>query len=115
MMPAYPGQLQVHPNFDYTETLIDGVVRTQPDIGPPQARPRYTRVRRTSTLTIWVDPTLYEVFMDFYENDLIQGSLPFDWLNPIKQTPASMQFTAPPKVQYVGPLTWAILCQLEEV
>ena len=85
------------------------------DQGPTQSRPRYTKMRRSSVLSIWVDKYLYQVFMDFYEVDLVQGSLPFTWENPIRQTPAELKFSKPPSVTSIGPLTWEINCEFEEI
>jgi hypothetical protein len=54
-------------------------------------------------------------FVDFYNIDLAQGTLPFDWLKPISGSPATFKFKAPPTITSVGPLTWAVACQLDEV
>jgi hypothetical protein len=66
-------------------------------------------------MTIWVDRAQYLAFVDFYNIDLSQGTLPFDWLKPISGAPATFKFKAPPTITSVGPLTWAVACQLDEV
>jgi hypothetical protein len=114
-MALYPQELQKHPNQSYTEQIVDGTIRTNMDVGPSQSRPRYTRIRRSSKLTIWVDKYLYEIFMSFYTVDLALGSLPFTWENPITQKPATLKFSNAPAVSYIGPLTWEIACEFEEV
>ena len=114
-MAIYPLELQKHPNQNYTEQILDGTIRTSMDVGPSQSRPRYTRIRRSAKLTIWVDKYLYEIFMSFYTVDLALGSMPFTWENPITQTPAEFKFSKAPSVSSIGPLTWEISCELEEV
>jgi hypothetical protein len=117
MMPnaQYPAILQDNPNYDYSETMMDGVVRSNPDVGPSISRPRFTRTRISATLTIWVDRAQYLAFVDFYNIDLSQGTLPFDWLKPISGAPVTFKFKAPPTITSVGPLTWSVSCQLDEV
>jgi hypothetical protein len=114
-MAVYPFELQKHPNQSYTQSIIDGTIRTNMDVGPSQSRPRYTRIRRSSRLTIWVDKYLYEVFMSFYTVDLALGSMPFTWENPISQTPCELKFSKAPTISSVGPLTWEISCEFEEI
>lgn len=112
---VFPKILQDNPNVDYSETMIDGVIRSNPDMGPTISRPRFTKTRITSKLSIWVDKEQYEAFMNFYNIDLVQGVYPFTWKKPITETPVTFKFKAPPAISYVGPLTWTISCELEEV
>lgn len=107
--------LQDYPNMDYTEEWSDGVIRSNPDVGASMSRPRFTRTRIKSSLTIWVDKDLYKEFSDWYDFELGQGSLPFDWLKPISREPITLKFMSPPSISYVGTQTWQINCKFEEV
>lgn len=112
--PKWPAALQDAPNQNYTEAISDGVVRSNPDVGPTQSRPRFTKTRVMPTLSIWVDKGRYKTFFDFYNIDLGQGCLAFDWNKPITGEPATMKFLKVPSISYVGPMTWEIRCELEE-
>jgi hypothetical protein len=111
----WPSSLQDRANSNYTETIDDGVIRTQPDVGPSQSRPRYTKTRVMPKLSIWVGQQGYKDFFDFYNIDLVQGVLPFDWHKPTTNEPATLKFSRPPTVSSVGPLTWEIACEFEEI
>lgn len=111
----FPAVLQDVPNMDYTEQIQDAVVRSNPDVGATMSRPRFTKTRIFPRLSFWVDQEQYKAFMDFYDVDLGQGCLPFEWMNPIRQTPMNLKFMKPPSVNYIGPLTWNITCEFEEV
>jgi len=113
--PTWPLALQDVPNMDYSEGIEDSVVRSKPDVGPTLSRPRFTKTRIMPKMSFWVDKASYEAFMDFYNIELGQGCLAFDWFNPIKQTPMTLKFLKPPSVAYIGPLTWNITCEMEEV
>jgi hypothetical protein len=111
----WPTSLQDHPNIDYSEKIMDGVIRSNPAVGPSMSRPRFTKTRTEAAMTIWVNKTQYEEFFNWYDVLLAQGSLPFDWEKPITNVPATFKFMAAPSVSAVGPLTWTISCQLEQL
>jgi hypothetical protein len=113
-MDYWPSTLQSLPNQDYSQEIIDGVIRSQNDVGASQARPRFTRTRMKSTLTIWVTSAQYTTFMDFYNTTIAQGSLPFYWTNPITGVQNTVKFLAPPKINAVNSIRWSVQCQLEE-
>lgn len=113
--PQFPKSLQENPNMDYSESIIDSVVRSNPDVGASMSRPRFTRTRIAPKLSIWVDKSQYEDFMEFYDVDLRMGCLAFDWINPIKEIPATLKFSKPPVVSYIGTNTWQISCEFEEM
>lgn len=113
-MDYWPSTLQALPNEDYSQDIIDGVIRTSMDTGATQARPRYTRTRKSSTFTIWVTQAQYAIFMNFYDVTIAQGSLPFYWTNPITGATVIQKFKESPKINAINSIRWAIQCQLEE-
>jgi hypothetical protein len=115
MNPTWPQVLQDRPNATYSETMIDGVIRSNPDIGPTMSRPRFTKTRIKANLSFWVDREGYVAFLNFYNIDLAQGSLAFDWTKPITALPATFKFLKAPAITAIGPLDWNIDCELEEV
>jgi hypothetical protein len=66
-------------------------------------------------LGIWVNKDTYQLFMSFYNFDLAQGTLPFSWIHPIKETPIVYKFLKAPAISTIGPLNWRIDCELEEM
>jgi hypothetical protein len=115
MNSIFPVELQDLPNMEYTQRIIDGVVRTGTDTGISQSRPRYTRTRMMAAVSIWVDANLYKIFMDFYNLNLAQGTLPFRWVDPITNATKDYKFNSSPNIQYVGPLNWQISFEMEEI
>lgn len=114
MNPQWPATLQDRANATYSESIEDGVIRSQPDSGPTMSRPRFTKTRVMPKLSIWVDQAGYKTFFEFYNRELSQGCLPFDWTKPTTGEPITLKFARAPSVNYVGPLNWEIACELEE-
>jgi hypothetical protein len=111
----WPFDLQQMPNYEYSEAVEDGVIRSAPEIGATMSRPRFTRTRVNSRLSIWVDKEDYKFFFAFFNDQLAQGSLPFNWVHPITERPITYKFSKPPTISTVGPLNWKIDCELEEM
>lgn len=111
----WPAGLQDRANSNYSEQIEDGVIRSQPDAGPTMSRPRYTKTRVMPKLSIWVGVDEYKEFFNFYNNTIMQGCLPFDWVKPTTGEPITLKFAKAPAVTHVGPLTWEITCDLEEM
>jgi hypothetical protein len=107
--------LQDYPNMDYSEEWIDGVVRSNPDVGATMSRPRFTRTRIKANLTIWLDSNLYQEFVEWYNFELAQGSMPFDWLKPITGQPVTFKFANAPAISYISAKMWQVTCKFEEV
>jgi len=93
--------------------LGDGTIRSQPEEGPLMTRRRYTKIRKFAKLSIWVTKEQYDTFYNFYNISIAGGSLPFDWSDPITETPAEMLFMKAPVISVVGPLNFKIDCELQ--
>ena len=75
---------------------IDSVVRTPMSAGPPKTRPRSTITRYTIRGSIVMSETELAAFETFYETDLANGSLTFDFPDPLDpDTTVSVKFAAP--------------------
>jgi hypothetical protein len=80
--------------------LVDGMqsqaqpnqVTFQPEVGPPKTRRRGTA--RTKPFTVSFDYTAAEVddFEEYFEDDLMDGSLPMAWTDPIRGGSADWKF-----------------------
>jgi hypothetical protein len=112
-MIIWPTSLQQEANYDYNETWSDGTIRSQPDEGPIMTRRRYTKIRKFAKMSIWVDRDQYNIFVNFYTNNILGGSLPFVWKDPITETSSQMLFLKPPSFSAIGPNNFKIDCELE--
>lgn len=81
--PTWPASLPDHFLAQgLQEALGDDVLRNQPEIGPPKTRPRSTQSWSTWTGTVRMTDAQSTAFLAFWENELIRGALPFDWVVP---------------------------------
>jgi len=95
--PVWPAELPQHFLVQgLRQTLGDPVVRSQPEIGPPRTRPRSTQAFSTWSGTIRTNKDQSAVFLAFWRDTLLFGSLPFDWVEPGTATPRTFLFMAPP-------------------
>ena len=102
--PVWPGSL---PQFvdvsNYQEKLPFAALRTNMDRGPAKQRRVSTAVASSSSyLTDIMNPTQRDTFLDFYINTLAQGTLAFDWVDPLTQDVQTFRFTDGPQPQPLG-------------
>lgn len=87
----------------YSETLADQTLDTQFEGGAPRRRRRSTVDNRAFSVTLHVDQAQSQTFEQFYDVTLAGGTLPFDWVHPLRQTAMTFAFRRPaPKVTEVG-------------
>lgn len=76
--------------------LASNTLRQKMEYGPDKIRkrkaPAYRPMQAEATMTI----TQLGLLLVFYETTLQQGSIPFDWLDPIFGTPLTFRFVEPP-------------------
>lgn len=114
-MPSWPASLQERMNKDFSESYDPGVIRTNMDEGPAKVRRRFTKILKRWQAKFWMDATDYDTFMNFYNIDIEGGVLSFDWVHPITLAPQTYRFYQPPTLTPIGPLTWQINMELEEL
>lgn len=95
-MPNYPTTL---PNqfLGLRDKKEDNVLRTQMDAGPSFSRRRYTAVSRTLGVPVVFNGAQRVIFDDFFRDDLKDGSLSFDWTDPVDDSTVTFRFTKPPE------------------
>lgn len=95
-MPTYPATL---PNqfLGLRDKKEDNVIRTQMDAGPAITRRRYTAVARTISVPVVFTGSQRETFDDFFRDDLKDGSLAFEWTDPVDDATVFFRFTKPPE------------------
>lgn len=93
---VWPGTL---PQFvfknGYSEKPGDNTIETPVDAGPAKQRRRYTAKVRRFSVTMRFTPAERLIFENFHRDDLADGSLPFDWVHPLTQAPATFIFRKP--------------------
>lgn len=73
----------------------DNRLRTQMDSGPVKMRRRFTAVpiKKRHSMTLRGDD--FQTFKNFYETTLKDGTLRFDWTDPVDGTTVEMRFVTP--------------------
>lgn len=100
-MPTWPETL---PNLELgaSETRQDGVIRTEMDAGPAQARRRFSAITRAISGRTTLDKDQFATLETFFSVTLSEGSISFTYKDPRDLSDATFRFTAPPSVAYVS-------------
>lgn len=69
-----------------------GAIRLDMDFGPAYQRPRGRVVVERFDLQFSFDMEQYKRFREFWYNELLNGTQPFDWQHPETHDPARVQF-----------------------
>jgi hypothetical protein len=107
-MTAWPAGLPQSLNIDgYGQAPDDGNVRTAMDAGPVHVRRRFSAVARRVAGYMVLTDAQFDDLMEFYDDDLAGGSLPFDWHprgrhNASPAVVFSMRFTGPPTMRPIA-------------
>jgi hypothetical protein len=114
-MPAWPDYL---PDFvsadDYNEEWLDGVIRSETEVGPAKTRRVFTRMRRNVQRSFVVDQSLYDLFWDFIDLDLAGGVVAFTVSHPVTHVIMSLKLRQMPTATALGVNGWRITLQCEE-
>nr|WP_300312734.1 hypothetical protein [Halomonas sp.] len=97
-MIQWPAELPQEPLADgYREVPGNNVLESGMDAGPKKTRRRFTAVEKPLPLSFLLEADQADIFEDFFENTLLDGSLPFSMLHPRKKTPVTMLFVGKEK------------------
>jgi len=98
----------------YGQAAADNALRTSMEIGPAKVRRRTSAAPRPVSATIIVTEAQLVIFKAFHADDILDGSLRFNWLDPDDGTTAvEMRFTEPPSWSYEGGGLYNIAMALE--
>ena len=98
-MATWPSSLPCYPiNGSFQERRQTNVALFQPDIGDSKARRRSTAVGTISTMQFKMTKLQAEAFLTWFENDLKDGSLPFEMRHPRNDTVYDWRFEEPPQI-----------------
>lgn len=62
------------------------------EVGPGKTRRRSTARTKNMAASLMVDGTQLATFEAFFEDDLVDGSLPFDWVDPVGGAACTFRF-----------------------
>lgn len=98
----------------YGEAAPDTNIRSAMDAGPAKVRRRATCAVRPVTGKMVMTEAELGDFRDFYDDDLLGGSLRFNWVDPWDGTTAvEMRFTAPYTISAFGHEAFEVGMSLE--
>jgi hypothetical protein len=93
----------------HKEGTPDNLERNEMDVGPPQTRPKSTNPRRKVEMTFHLDDTQKAIFVAWYEDTLVQGSLEWTHFLPDQPTvPITFKFNKAPIIDSISFNLWKI-------
>jgi hypothetical protein len=116
MAEQWPPQLQQYlQRGEFNQTQQDTNIRTNVETGPVKQRRRFTQPMTDMGCMIWVPHVDYLIFLQFYNQTLLNGTLGFDFDDPITAQPTVWRFAAPFTTSLVGGLTYKISMKWESL
>lgn len=91
-MPSWPSTLPQIANLSVSKTRQSAKLRTPMDAGLPKQRAKYTGAIKNYSASMVLTGAEVVIFESFYESDLSQGSLAFNWLDLSSRTFAQVRF-----------------------
>lgn len=82
MSTVWPTSLPQEVLSDYSEAPPDTRLWSQPDMGPPKVRRRFSAGHRKLSCTIICDNDQLDTFDNFFVNTTFSGTEPFEFPNP---------------------------------
>lgn len=111
---AWPGTLpQEVMTSGYSLALADNRLRTPVDYGPPLVRKRSSANIKPLSVTMSMTPAQWDDFLDFINNDLEGGTLPFTFPEPYGGADLLVMFgDSMPTTEPYGTLDYLVHMQL---
>jgi hypothetical protein len=115
-MATWPSSLPQTPVYQgYSRAPGNAVVRSNPEHGPEQIRRRFTAAEDQITAKYQMSFSQYQDLVTFFKTTTAQGSLAFDWPEPISGNTVSVTFQEAPQLgQVVGPDDVDVTVKLKE-
>jgi len=110
-----PGLQQFLQTGEFGQSQQNTNIRTNVETGPIKQRRRFTQPMTDMKCMIWVPHADYAIFLDFYNITLQNGTLEFDFDDPITGFPTVWRFKGPPATSQVGGATYKISMQWESM
>lgn len=98
----------------YEEKLPDVNLRSAMEVGPAKVRRRVTAAVRPVTGQLIMTLAQIDIFKGFYNDDLLGGSLRFEWVDPYYEIAmVEMRFTEVPAFSPTDPGLYKVSMKLE--
>lgn len=109
MAATWPATLQQYLNrAEFSQSPQDSNIRTTTETGPPKNRRRFTDPVEFMSCQIWVKNTDFGDFRTFYYTTLQDGSLTFNFDDPITGTTEEWRFHEPYRATPLGGIYTAV-------
>lgn len=118
-MPTWPVTLPQNLLLPLTAKPKPAKIRSDMETGPAKQRPRFTAAIEELESSLLMTQAQYEIFKAFFADDLGQGSLDFDWIDPQTGDAATLSFPAQYEASLVVPHSditeriWRVTMKLE--
>ena len=115
-MPVWPVTLPQTVSWQgYARRIQDTRLRTNMDAGPPKVRSKYrAAIVEHDIPVVYLTKAHWVLLETFYNTTLINGTLPFDWTDPITGSTVSFRFKSPPVFgSMLGPDTIPVTLPVE--
>lgn len=114
-MPTWPISLPQEPllaGFQFTPQV--NVISFGTEVGPGKVRRRSTARVRQLPFNVHVTDAQLDDFVAFFQDDLLDGALAFDLIDPVAGGTRSFRFSpqSPYSVSPIGPNRWLLATQL---
>jgi hypothetical protein len=95
-MIIWPSSLPQKVDADkYKEAIQDNRLRSDPDMGPPKMRPRFSAVIETFSIEMNLTRDQSDDFITFYKSTTSFGTKEFQWTHPRTEATVMMRFAEP--------------------
>lgn len=96
MSVLWPSTLPERPGLPTRDERQDARLRADPDQGPSLIRRRFTAAVRTIEVPVLFTGTERVAFDAFWKDTLDEGTLRFQWVDPVTDDPVMYRFVRPP-------------------
>ena len=105
-------------NFEYgsfNESQQDGSITTNMDAGPAKKRRRFTAITESYGGSMTMDSSQKAAFKTFFQTTLMQGSLTFNFPNPVSTGDIEVRIVGVPRYSALENSYWKVSFTLEEL
>lgn len=116
-MPTWPATLpQLMEKTGFQRTPKASVIEFGTEVGPGKRRRRSTARFKIMSMVFTMTTAQVADFEEFYEDDCEDGSLPFDYIDPIGGASASYRWRTddPYSVTSLGAGNWSVAINVEK-
>lgn len=96
----------------WREKQEDNMLRTENEVGPAKRRRRTFLPNYELQFDMLLSSTELQAVLDFYDDDLIDGIIPFSATDPRLQTTCDYDFVEPPSWSDAGHDKWLVSLSL---